>query len=101
MTDTACYRLEGRVSFDNLVQLRREGEAALAQAADPAVMDLSGLSHGNSAAVALLMAWFREAEHHDKTVRFVHVPEEVKNIIELSGMSDVLPLADAEEGQNQ
>jgi ABC-type transporter Mla MlaB component len=91
--DDLTYRLSGRVTFDNLVQIREEGEAAIVGAGDRAEIDLSGLEHGNSAAVALLMAWFRAAESLDKRIVFEAPPIELVNIVELSGLTDVLPLS--------
>lgn len=88
------YRLSGRVTFGNLVRIREEGEEAIARAGDRVVIDLSGLESGNSAAVALLMAWFRAAEHGGKSIRFLAPPEELENIVDLSGLIDVLPLGE-------
>ncbi|MFW6093396.1 MAG: STAS domain-containing protein [Pseudomonadota bacterium] len=89
-----CYRLVGEVGFDNLMAARRDGEAAIAAAPDPAVIDLSALENANSAVVALLMAWFRAARHQGKRIVFAHAPEGVRSIVALSGMTDVLPLGD-------
>lgn len=91
--DAVSYRLQGPVTFDNLAELRAQGEAAIAAADGRAVVDLSGLESGNSVAVALMMAWFRAAELHDKAIAFAGVPDELSRIIALSGMADVLPLA--------
>ncbi len=90
----AAFRPTGRVTFGNLLRLRQEGEAAIAAAPEKAVVDLSGLENGNSAAVALLMAWFRAARNLDKSIVFTRAPTGIRNIIELSGMHDVLPLQD-------
>lgn len=89
------YRLRGRVTFGNLVRIREEGRQAIARAGEQAVFDLSGLERGNSAAVALLMDWFRAAEHGGKSIRFVAPPVELENIVELSGLTDLLPLGAA------
>lgn len=86
------YQVRGRVGFGNLMQIRKEGEAAIAAAGDQVVVDLSGIENGNSAAVALLMAWFRAAEALEKSIRFVGARAEVRNIVELSGLTDVLPM---------
>ncbi len=90
----ASFRPGGRVTFDNLLRIRQEGEAAIAAAPGEAVVDLSGLENGNSAAVALLMAWLRAARDLDKPIVFTRVPTGIRNIVELSGMNDVLPLQD-------
>ena len=86
------FPVTGTITFDNLMDVRRAGEAAIADADDGVTFDLSGLEHANSAAVAVLMAWFRAADRQDKTVSFVGVPAELESIIELSGLTDVLPV---------
>ena len=88
----AAYRVNGRVTFANLMHIREEGEAAIAEAGDPVVIDFTGLENGNSAAVALLMAWLRAADDLGKSIEFVAAPTELENIVELSGMTDVLPM---------
>jgi len=88
--------VEGTVTFDNLMERREAGEQAIAGAAGELVFDLGGLEAGNSAAVALLMAWFRAADRQEKAVRFVGVPQELRSILDLSGMAGVLPLEDTD-----
>lgn len=82
------------MTLDNLVAIRSEGEAALAAAGSATSIDVSGLVGGNSAALALLMAWFREANAQGKELVFTAIPAELEKIIELSGMSAVLPIAE-------
>lgn len=97
MTDLeSTYRLEGPVTFANVDAVRAAGEAAIAAAGDHPVVDLSGLESANSVAVALLMAWFREATHLGKTVAFRDASAGLRNIVDLSGLGGVLPLQDAE-----
>lgn len=92
MSDAVDYRVTGRVRFANLMDIREAGEAAITAGGDDVVVDLSGIENGNSAAVALLIAWYRAAESQDKSIRFVAAPAELENIVELSGLRDVLPL---------
>lgn len=91
------FPVTGIVTFDNLMAVRRAGEAAIGQADDGVIFDLTGLEQGNSAALALLMAWFRAADRHSRTVSFVGLPTELESIIELSGLTDVLPVERAPE----
>ncbi|MEZ5558778.1 MAG: STAS domain-containing protein [Pseudomonadales bacterium] len=81
-----------RIGFDNFAAVRRDGETALQSAGTEFVVDLSDLQETNSVTVALLMAWFRLAHAEGKTVRFVGVPAGLMNIIEFSGLSNVLPV---------
>jgi ABC-type transporter Mla MlaB component len=86
------------VSLDNLMDVRRAGEAALAAAGASPTIDLAGLAGGNSAAVAVLMAWFRAARAQNKNLVFTGPPERLWKIIQLSGMATVLPLAEPPAG---
>lgn len=97
MNDAApvSHRVRGPVTFDNLMALRADGEAAITAAPDAVRMCLDELDGGSSAAVALLVAWFRAASAQAKHIEFVNVPAEVRKIIELSGLTDVLPLAES------
>jgi phospholipid transport system transporter-binding protein len=78
--------------------LRKAGEEAIAEADDQVEFDLSGIENGNSAGVALLIAWFREAERLDKRIVFHHVPEDLRNIVDLSGLTPVLPVQNGRDG---
>jgi phospholipid transport system transporter-binding protein len=82
-----------------MARIRAEGAAAIAAAGEHVQVDLSGLERGNSVAVALLMAWLRTAQGDDKSLVFTGAPAELTNIIELSGMSDVLPLQESAPAQ--
>lgn len=90
----ASFRPEGRVTLETLMDLRTRGEAAIAEAGESVVFDLSGIDNGNSAGVALLIAWFREAERLEKRIEFRGVPKDLRDIIGLSGLTDVLPIAE-------
>ena len=90
-----AYELPAEVSFANLVQLREQGKAHI-DGADSAEFDLSGLNGASSAVVALLIAWFRYGHAHGKVVRFLWVPAAIMNIIEVSNLAEVLPIAAAD-----
>ena len=92
MSDAVSHSLTGSVTFTNLAAVRAAGEAAIAAAGERAVVDLSGLTDGNSAAVAVLVSWYRHAQGLGKDIVFLDAPAEVRNIIGLSGLSRVLPL---------
>lgn len=62
------------------------------EACEQPVFDLSGLANSSSAAVALLVAWFRYAHVRGKVVTFEQVPMELMNIIEVTELSEVLPV---------
>lgn len=97
-----AFTLPAEVNFTNLVSIRDAGkqhiDAAGAEtdnATGVAEFDLAGLGEASSAVVALLIAWFRYGHAHGKVVRFLHVPVAIMNIIEVSDLADVLPIAAA------
>ena len=51
-----------------------------------------GLEHSGSAGVALMMSLFRSGHRLGKSVSFVDIPADLRNIIELTELDDVLPL---------
>lgn len=86
------FELPGAVDFDSLVAVRQAGESYLDQNPGEAVFDLSALVEFNSAVVALLMSWFRYAHACDRSIVYAGAPAELLSIIEVSGLSRILPL---------
>jgi ABC-type transporter Mla MlaB component len=67
---------------------------ANAPAAQPptVAISLGGVTNGNSVLVSLMLVWMRRARAVGAQVRFVDVPPLVSNLIEFSGLDDVLPM---------
>jgi ABC-type transporter Mla MlaB component len=106
------FELPSTVNFDSLREVRAAGERYIDQKmdqqtnqqigqqtdslsdqnGDAMVFDLSPLQECNSAAVALLMAWVRYAHAQGKTVVYVGAPADLLNIIEVTGLSQTLPI---------
>lgn len=91
MINTA-FRLPARVDFDDFAGIRSAGEAYVDEQAGEALFDLSTLKECNSAAVALLMAWFRYAHAQGKSVVYAGPPADLANLIEVAGLSRTLPM---------
>lgn len=87
----AGHELPAVVNFDNLPEQREAGEAYI-DGCDEPVFDLGRLSIASSAVVALMVAWFRYGHTRGKVLRFVNVPEGVMNIVEVSELTELLPI---------
>jgi ABC-type transporter Mla MlaB component len=81
------------VQFDTFTELRASGEAFVESHPDTAVFDLAPLRECNSAAVALLMAWYRFAHARGKTIVYTHAAPDLVNLIRVSGLEEILPLS--------
>ena len=83
-------RLSGAISFENFAGMRQAGEALVDQATGTASIDLQAIEHANSLTVGAMVAWFRHAQKQGKSVSFTHVPPDLRKIIRVSGLTDIL-----------
>ena len=54
------------------------------------VVDLSGITELDSAAVSLLLEWRRGARAANREIDFVNIPANLKSLADLYGVSDLL-----------
>ena len=58
-----------------------------------ATVDLAGVTELDSSALALLLAWLREAKRRRPRLAFANLPEGLRTIARLYGVDDLLPAA--------
>lgn len=87
------------VRFDNYEALRDVLCSGIDDAPDGAAVEVSfeDRGHSGSIGVALMAALFRHAHAAGRTVSFVRVPVDLRNIIEVADLEDVLPLESSAE----
>jgi ABC-type transporter Mla MlaB component len=90
------YRIPESVTAETLVAVRRQCEAwiaGLSKESEPlTTFSLADLKDSNSVVVALMIALYRYAYLKGTSVVFVDIPVELRNIIEVSELMDVLPV---------
>lgn len=91
------FALPAGIDFDSLAAVRGAGEEHIASADGTAVFDLSGLAEANSAAVALLMSWYRYGHKCGKAIVYTRASSELRNIVRVSGLESILPFAVPDE----
>lgn len=95
-TQVGGFYLPDKITLDNIADVRALGEKHIFEQktaeGNECTFHLSGLEQFNSLAVALLMAWFRYAHAHGKSIVYVDVPHDLRNIIDVSGLTEVLPI---------
>ncbi len=107
-SDPNHHRVSGSPTLMNAKQSRAlldavfaEAETEKAQQTDASAaaqtieVSLADISNGNSVLVSLMLVWMRRARHTGVDIRFVDVPPLVSNLIEFTGLDDVLPVAGA------
>ena len=85
------FAVQGELDFDTVAALWRESEKLFREEL-PQCIDLAGVSRSNSAGVALLVEWLRQARRRDRRLHFVNIPPQMISIIEVADLDDVLPV---------
>jgi phospholipid transport system transporter-binding protein len=86
------FLLGGELNFDNVPGLWEES-LALFSIPPTLVLDLRGVTHSNSAGLALLIEWLRFARERHKMLKIRNVPAQMRALITASGLDEVLPLS--------
>lgn len=56
------------------------------------VVDMAQVEAVDSAAVSLMLSWLRQAKAQGLQLSFIHVPTNLHSLVDLYGLSEVLPL---------
>ena len=81
--------LSGAVTLGNAALLLDEGKRHLAEGVQ--TIDLGEVSEMDSALLALLLAWLREARQRERALVFTNLPESLRTIARLYGVDRLLP----------
>jgi phospholipid transport system transporter-binding protein len=86
------YFLAGSLTFANVPNVYAEGNALFDSDTAALTLDLQGIERTDSAGLALLLEWLRNAQQKNKTIRFRNIPPQLQSMIRLSGLDDILSL---------
>ena len=81
--------LSGAVTLGNVAALLDEGRRHVDEGVR--TVDLGEVSEMDSALLALLLAWLREARARGRTLELVRPPEALRTIAKLYGVDSLLP----------
>jgi len=82
--------VSGPVTLGNVADLLAEGRRYLAEGV--ATVDLGEVTEMDSAALALCLAWLRDARAAGGSLVFANLPESLQTIARLYGVHSLLPL---------
>lgn len=86
------FRLAGELSFATVPQVYAQGGVLFNSKAATLVLDLSGVERTDSAGLALLVEWLRQARRRQQNLHFRNIPAQLLAIAKASGLEDILPL---------
>ncbi len=81
--------VSGAVTLGNAAALLEEGRRHIAEGVQ--TVDLAEVNEMDSALLAVLLAWLRDARSHEKKLSFVNLPESLRTIAQLYGVDRLLP----------
>ncbi len=84
------YLVSGSLLFQTVAEARMLGMRLLSER-ERLVLDLSGVVQSDSAALALLIEWMREARRRGTGVHFENVPSQLQAIARASQVDQFLP----------
>lgn len=85
------FTVSGVLTIDSANALQRFPWEPTVQAS-PVVVDLAQVEAVDSAAVSLMLSWMRQARSQGRDVSFIHAPANLRSLVDLYGLSEVLPL---------
>jgi len=85
--------LDGAVTVETVPALLEEGAAHLRDGVE--ILDFAAVTQADSAAVALALAWVREAHAAGRTIRFTNLPAAMLNLARLYAVDAFLPVSGA------
>ena len=85
--------VSGALTLATVAAALREGRAAIGEGARS--VDLGEVGELDSSALALLLAWLREAKQQKHDLSFTNLPQGLTTIARLYGVADLLPAAPA------
>ncbi|SDY71946.1 lipid asymmetry maintenance protein MlaB [Nitrosomonas sp. Nm33] len=81
--------VRGAVTFDNVVEITRQGMALLDE--DGLVVDMAEVIELDSSAISMLFEWLRVAHARNQQLYYVNLPENLSSLMQLYGVTDFIP----------
>ncbi|MFZ1494144.1 MAG: STAS domain-containing protein [Candidatus Competibacter denitrificans] len=92
--DGTTLRIVGELDFDSVADLWVATGSLFEIEVEPVVqIDLSGVRRSNSAGVALLVEWLRQAQSRQSELIFSNMPAQMRAIVRVVDLETVLPVA--------
>ena len=85
--------VSGALTLANVAAALAQGNAVIGE--DVRSVDLAEVGELDSSALALLLAWLREAKRHGRDLVFSNLPQGLTTIARLYGVADLLPASPA------
>jgi phospholipid transport system transporter-binding protein len=86
-----AFGVSGRLTFETAPGFLHHTPTLLA-AGENVSVDLSGVTHTDSAGLALLLEWLQQARAAGRKLSFSGFPDQTRRLIDVSGLGEVFGL---------
>lgn len=83
------FTVSGELVFKTVPRWRRIGRQYIDSTEEP-IFEFSNITRCDSAGVALLLAWLRDAKERGRVIRFAQMPQQLTEIAQVYGVLEVL-----------
>lgn len=83
-------QISGEITFSTVPRWRCSGYKHISSNDHP-VIEFANITRCDSSAVALLLAWLRDAKEKGKVVHFAHLPQQLMDVAEVYGVLKAVP----------
>ena len=90
--DSAVFRVDGVLNFATVPELHA-GSTPMFAGARTVIVDLSGVTAANSAGLALLLEWQRQARRTGRALFIRNLPRALASLAAMSELESCLPAA--------
>lgn len=93
LTDDGRVHLSGELSFQTVPSFFAANQDLFNRGGHDLYVDLDGITRADSAGIALLIEWQRQALLQKRSISFHNIPSQLLSIARLSGVETVLNLS--------
>jgi len=93
--DSGALRVEGDLTFATVPTMVNALRDRMRDAHGTLEIDLSAVTHSDSAGLALLVEWLRQARRGNLALRFSHVPQQMRDIAHVTSLEHILALGES------
>ena len=87
------FKVSGELTFATVTGVLGESRELFTQAGESIEVELQEVGRVDSAGLALLIEWMREAHSQGKSIRFFDLPQQMMAIAAASDLDTILPLS--------
>jgi len=88
------FQIKGELNANTVPGLWRAASELVKGASQDLVFDLQAVTRSDSAGLALLIEWMRQAQEKNLQIQFRNLPAQMWAIAKVSDLENVIPLAE-------